>query len=565
MSIFSFGRTLRSSQRLVTILTVLARHGFGQLVVSLRLERFIPFRQKLGVRTMPGVRGEDLEVIANRATRVLEELGPTFIKLGQALASRPDLLPIEFQTAFRKLEDDVDPFPYAEVEQAVLRDLGAPIGDLFSNFDAEPVASGSIGQVHHATTAEGVKVVVKVRRPGIERLVMHDVALLRGLADLVERHIPEYRIYRAPMLVEEFNRTLRRELDFVNEASVTSRFHEEFEDNPSIQTPRVFWDLTSHNILTLERIEGLTVRSDDDIKGHGLDRKQLARNLLDAFFHQYFHMGVFHADPHPGNLLAQPPDRWGIIDFGQTGRLDDEMRSRLVICLVAATNRQLELVVDVFDDLGALPDDIDREQFTGDLAVLLDKYYGTPLKHIRIGTLFEEVVAVARQHSVVLPRDFVLLGKSLSTVGGMATRLDPECAPVQVVRPKLNRMLIERLSPNRLKQRATSHAYHLATFFQQGPQMLRRFLRKLLRGQTQIIFRHEGLANFIQELDRSSNRIAFSVVTGAIILASSILMNAKLGPFVPGTDISVLGLAGYVIAAFAGLWLLISIFRSGRL
>ena len=564
MGILSFGRTLRSSQRLANILTVLARHGFGHLAVRLRLERFVPFRQKLSRRLGVGEAGpEDLSNIAHRAARALEDLGPTFIKLGQALAARPDLLPAEFQSAFRRLQDKVRPFPFDQVRQTVQVDLGEPLEKLFRSFDEPPFACGSIGQVHYATTVEGLSVVVKVKRPGIERTVMNDVALLRTLAKLIERHMPEYRIYRPALLVDEFARTLTRELDFVNEASITARFSEAFADDLHIRTPQVFWELSSHNILTLERLEGLTVSPETDFEAAGLDRRRLAHNLLEAFFKQFFELGLFHADPHPGNLLAQAPESWGIIDFGQVGRLDADLRSRLAMGLTAAVNRQFDLVIDILDDLGTLPEDADHGQLKNDLAALLDKYYGTPIKRIRIGSLFEEVVAVARQHRVILPRDFIMLGKSLASIGGVALMLDPDCAPLEFIKPRLNRLLVEKMSPRNLAGALGLNVYHLATLAQQAPQMLRTIARNLMRGQMRLIFRHDGLDNFINELDRASNRIAFSVVTAAIILGSSVILLAKVGP--KWGEVAYLGLVGFVVAAVAGLWLLISIFRSGRL
>ncbi|MBN2581684.1 MAG: AarF/ABC1/UbiB kinase family protein [Planctomycetes bacterium] len=578
MSIFSFGQTIRSSQRLATILTVLAKHGFGHLVVSLRLERLVPFRQKLSSKFPPKpVTQDDIATVATRAAEALEDLGPTFIKLGQSLAGRPDLLPVEFQNAFRRLHDHVRPFAFDEVQRVIRHDLDHPVDELFTSFDETPFACGSIGQAHRAVTHDGRRVVVKVKRPGIERLIMNDVSLLRALAQLIDRHLPELRPYRPQMLVDEFARTLHRELDFVNEASVTARFYEAFAQNENIQTPQVLWQLSSHNVLTLEQLEGVTVTPTTDYEAKGLDRKLLAQHLLDAFFHQFFEMGTFHADPHPGNLMAQAPGRWGIIDFGQVGRLDPGMRSKLAICLISAVNRELDLVIDILDDLGALPEEIDYGRLRNDLANLLDKYYGTPIKRINISGVFEEIVGLARDHRIVLPRDFVLLGKSLTNVGGVALMLDPDCAPVEVIKPKLNRLLLERISPSRVASNLSVNAYHVATIMQQGPQMFRRFFRNLMRGKMRLVFRHDGLDNIITELDRSSNRIAFSVITAAIILGSSIILQARIGPSVghmipwigshlPSIgEIPLLGLIGFVMAAVSGTWVVISILRSGRL
>jgi len=564
VGILSFRHTIRSSHRLAQILTVLVRHGFGHLVVSLRLERFVPFRKKLSHRVSPGKDvPEDLSSIAARAANAMEDLGPTFVKLGQALASRPDLMPAEFLSAFRRLQDRCRPFPFDEVRETIERDFRRPVEELFPSFDAVPFAQGSIAQAHYATTADGTDVVVKVKRPDIDRTIMGDISLLHTLAELVERHMPQYRMYRPRMLVDEFAHTLRQELDFVNEAAITSRFYDSFADDPSIGTPRVFWDLSSRDVLTLERLSGTVISTDTDFAALGIDRPRLARNLLDAFFKQFFELGLFHADPHPGNLLARAPDRWSLLDFGQVGRMDESLRTRLAMCLMATVRRELDLVVDILDDLDTLPEDLDRSHFKNGLVALLDKYEGMPIKRMRITTVFEEVVTMAREHRIILPRDFVLLGKSLATVGGVAMMLDPDCQPIEIITPKLRQLIRDRVSPGRVVRDLGTNAYHLTSMLNQGPQMLRRLLRNLTRGQTRIIFRHEGLDNVIGEVDRSSNRIAFSVITAAIILGSSVILLAKVGPTIG--DLAILGVLGFVIAAVSGIWLLISILRSGRL
>jgi ubiquinone biosynthesis protein len=560
VGLFSIRHTLRSSTRFAQIISVLVRHGFGHFVVSLHLERLVPFRKKLSRRPPEG---EDISSIAHRVARVLEDLGPTFIKLGQAMASRPDLMPTEFQVAFRRLHDGVRPFPAEQARRAVAKSLGKPVEELFDAFDDTPVACGSIGQVHHATLPGGESVVVKIKRPDIQQVVTNDIALLRTLAELVERHLPQYRMYRPRMLVEEFAHTLRHELDFVNEGAVTSRFHESFGDDATIRTPKVFWDLSSRDVLTLERLEGTTVSPETDFAALGLDRKALAHRLLDAFFRQYFEMGVFHADPHPGNLFARSGNRWSLIDFGQVGRLDSGMQSRLATLLEAAVRRDLDLVLDVLDDLGTLPEEVDRGHLKKDLATLLDKYYGLPMKRILITTVFEEVVELAREHRVILPSDFVLLGKSLATVGGVALMLDPDCSPIEIIGPKLRPLMLERFSPKRIGLGLRSNAYHLSSILHDGPHMLRTLMRNIMRGKMRIVFRHDGLDNLISELDRSSNRIAFSVVVAAIILGSSVIMLANVGPKWGGTP--VLGLLGFLMAGISGAMLLVSIWRSGRL
>jgi len=564
MSLMPFGRQIRSLTRLGHVVTVLSRHGFGWVVVSLRLERLVPFRKRLLQRREPPEQRPD-ESTAARVARVLEELGPTYVKLGQVLGSRTDLLPPAFIREFRKLQDRVAPFPTAQARQQIREQLGGPVEEFFDGFGEEPFAAGSIAQAYAAQTKDGQPVVVKVRRPGIRQILDADIDILLRLADLAERYVPEYRVYRPVMLVEEFAQTVRREIDFVSEASNTQRFHRAFEQEPHVRVPRVLWDLTAGGVLALERLEGVPIYDDQALARIGADRKALARHMTECFMRQYFELGLFHADPHPGNLVVQAPDVLGILDFGQIGRLSDGMRSRLGTVLVAALNHDFDIVADVFDDLDALPDDLESERLKGDLAALTDKYAGVPIGRLNLKDLFDEITATARRHRVVLPRDFVLLGKSMVAMGGVALGLDPEIQMVEVVRPKVRRLMAEKASPRRLAHHGLTSAYHLAAMAEQGPRSLRQLMRKLIRGRFQILFRHENLEHLINELDRSSNRIAFALIVAAIILGSAILVQAQIGPNVPYTEVPLLGILGFFLAGLLGVWLVIAILRSGRL
>jgi len=564
MTLIPFSRQFRSLGRLGHVGSVLTKNGFGWLMVSLRLERLVPFRKRLlGSQVTPGAR-TDVSMAA-RVARVLEELGPVYVKLGQVLGGRADLLPPAFIDEFRKLQDRVRPFPTAEARAEIERELGGPVEGFFAEFAAEPFAAGSIAQAYAARTKDGEQVVVKVRRPGIRHVLEADIDILTRLADLAERYVPEYRVFRPTLLVEEFAQTVRREIDFVSEASNTQRFRQAFARDENIRVPRVLWELTAGGVLTLERLEGVPIYDSEALDRLGVDRKALAKALNDCFMRQYFELGLFHSDPHPGNMVVQAPAVLGILDFGQIGRLSDSMRASLGTVLMAALNREFDVVVDVFDDLGALPDDTDADRLKADLAALTDKYSGMPIGRLHLKDLFDEITSVARRHRVVLPRDFVLLGKSLVSMGGVALDLDPEIRMVEVVRPKINRLLLEKASPKRLLHHGLTSAYHLASLVEQGPRSLRQLVRKVLRGRLQIQFRHENLERLITELDRSSNRIAFAMIVASIILGSAIVLQAQVGPNVPGTEMPMLGLLGFLLAGLLGVWLAIAILRSGRL
>jgi len=564
MDLMPFGRKLRSLGRLGHVVSILSKHGFGWLVVSLHLDRLVPFRKRL-LQLPPGDEEAAGPTMAGRVARVLEELGPTYVKLGQVLGSRADLLPPAFIEEFRKLQDRVVPFPTREARAAIEEELGGPVERFFDEFGPEPFAAGSIGQAYAARTKDGRPVVVKVRRPDVGQVLEADLTILGRLADLAERYVPEYRVLRPGMMVDEFAQTVRRETDFLAEASNTQRFGEAFADTPGIRVPKVLWNLTSSGVLTLERLEGVAIYRADALAAAGADRKALASHLTECFLRQYFELGLFHADPHPGNLIVQPPETVGILDFGQVGRLSDGMRGKLGTALIAAVQRDFDIVMDVLDDLEALPDDVDADRLKADLAALVDKYSGVPLKRLDLRSLFEEITGAARRHRVILPRDFVLLGKSLVTMGGVALDLDPETSMVEVVRPKMRRLAADKVSPRRLLHHGMTAAYHLTAIAEQGPRDVRQLVRKLMRGRLQMVFRHENLDRFITELDRSSNRIAFAMIVAAVILGSAVVMQAHIGPRLPYTDVPVLGLLGFLLAGVLGIWLVIAILRSGRL
>lgn len=502
------------------------------------------------------------DTIAKRVTLALEELGPTFVKLGQLLSTRPDVVPEEFIQEFRRLQDRVQPFDAAEAKARIATELGAPIRELFSHFNDIPRASGSIAQVHDARLLDATEVVVKVKRPGIDRQIMTDLDLLRLLADQAER-VTDLKVFRPAMMADEFSQAVRRELDFITEAAFTAQFAKDFE-NRNIGIPAVYWDFTTSSVLTLQRLSGLNLTDPSQLNKAGVDKKRLAHDMLSAFMHQYFDTGLFHADPHPGNLLVTPTGRLSLVDFGMVGHLGTELRNQLNAILIALAQSDLDLVVDILSDIGVLSDDTDLGEFKLHLTALLTKYYAIPVKRIDTRTIFSEIMRIAREHRVVLPRDFVLLGKSLATITSLARQLHPDVNMAEVVGPHAKTLITQRFLPGQLAKSLTSNLWRLSNMVTQVPRDLRQILKKFLAGKLQMAFRHQGLENFITELDRSSNRLAFSIIVASIVIGSSLIIHAKIGPMLLG-NISVLGFIGYAVAFVLGVLLMIAILRSGRL
>lgn len=558
MSITGIARTYRSLQRLRQILQVLAKHGFGHLIDRMRLRRYLPLAGRITRKPPPAE-----EVLgAKRVRLVLQELGPTFVKLGQMLSNRPDLLPESYLQEFRLLQDRVAPFDSKLAHQRVEEELAGKLDELFSAFDSEPLASGSIAQVYYARTRDEQEVVVKVKRPGIEKTLLTDTDLMGQLARLAERHIPESRVIRPTLLVEELSRILKREMDFISEAAYTAKFYQAFADEKMVHTPEVYWEYTTSSVLTLGRLRGRNI-SEVIKEAPDSQRKLLARRLADAFMKQYFELGLFHGDPHPGNILVDEEGHISIVDFGMVGHLTEELKDQLAATVIALVNRDLDVIIDTYEDIGILPPEVDPAALKPELVELLDKYYGMPLALIDQRRVFLEVMAVARRYGLLIPRDFILLGKSLVTIISLAKELYPEFDVAASLHPYAERLARERYSPQKIARSFSVTAWQLLGLLQHAPRDLKRLLARTLAGRLQMVFRHEGLDDFTLQLGRSGNRLAASIIIGSLLLSASLILAMKVPPKL--FDVPILGLAGYLVAGMLGIWLVIAILRSGRL
>jgi ubiquinone biosynthesis protein len=567
MSLATLPRTVRTFARLRVIAQVMSRHGFGHFVGRLQLGRYLPKTRLLRRYRPVEEPGEidPLEAIGNRLVKVCEELGPTFVKLGQIASTRADILPRQILTALESLQAEVKPFPAEQARRIFQKDAGVKVDDAFKSFTDTPFASGSIAQAHRAVTNDGQEVVVKVKRPDVEQIIQLDVYVLKFLAEQAETLFPELRPYRPKLLVEEFTQTLQRELDFVNEASATTRFYDAFADDAHITTPQIRWDLTSTNILTLEYLDGARFRDVINGKSPQCDRSALARSLAECFLYQFFEFGLFHADPHPGNLLIRPPDGVILIDFGMVGQIDEQLSERLVIGLVAAVKKEVEIIVDILADLDALGPETDRRLLARDLRSFLDKYHGLPIRRLDMATIFRELIDTVRRNDVTLPRDFVAMLKSLAEVSGVVLQLDPELNLVELLQPKLSKLIRDRFSSRRLARTAGVSAWHLVSILRDAPRLMHEVMRGMGRGRFQVNIRHENIDHLVRELDRSSNRLAISVVMAATIIGSSVLLRLSPDFTILGLSVRYLGFAGFGLAMFMAAGLVAAIFRSGKL
>ncbi|MHC5111979.1 MAG: ABC1 kinase family protein [Planctomycetota bacterium] len=574
MTPLQISRNIRSLKRLRQIATTLTQHGFGHVVDRIDMGRYVPVWMHRKSKKEAEVIDQSGSSLGRRLAQVCSDLGPTFIKLAQLISSKPDIAPPEVLDELRKLQDDVPAFGTLDAMKIIEQDLEQPADECFASIEPHPIASGSIGQVHCATTHSGKPVVVKIQRPGIDDIIAGDMQLLRWMAETLENVMPELGVYQPSVMVNELEQMLTRELDYINEASTTQRFRQAFEDTPNICIPKVFWDLTAPRVLTLERLPGVNIASlmaepeadaESDADTANVDRKALAESLADSYLRQIFEMGLFHADPHPGNILVQKPDRLGLIDFGQVGIISDDFITELIVLIYACVNRELELAIDTLIDMGAIGPHADHVSIERKLRSFIDKYYGLPVKRMHAATLLNEFVDSIRGEDITIPREFSQLIKAVATVSITITQLDPDLDLVELLRPRLRQALKDRLSPLRLSRSTTRMGWDVLTAIRKAPRRLRALFRRFGTGSWQLQVRHENIERLIQELDRSSNRLAFSIVIAAIIIGSSVVVSASTELSILGFRFQYLGIIGYLMAGILGLALAWAIFRSGRL
>ncbi|MBW2630393.1 MAG: AarF/ABC1/UbiB kinase family protein [Deltaproteobacteria bacterium] len=554
-------RTYRHMNRYRQIITVLFKYGFGDLVDRLHVGQYL----EIGMQMVSRKRRERVEKLtrSERLRMALEELGPTFVKMGQILSSRPDLIPVEFIEELSKLQDSVPPFPFSQVREIIEAELTSPIDGIFQRFEETPLAAASIGQVHRAQLKDGEDVIVKVQRPGIRTTIEVDLEILLHLAILIERHIEEWEIHRPTRIVEEFARSLEKEIDYTIEASNAERFARQFIGNSSVYVPRIFMETTTKQVLTMEFINGIKASEIDKLDNDGLDRNIIASRGADLILEQVFKHGFFHADPHPGNVFIMPDNVICYLDFGMMGRVDRYAREHFADIVYGYVRRDESKIADAILKVVEWDIEPDRRILERDISDFVESYLYKPLKELHIGDIFQKLLELIINHGLRLPADIFLMIKAMAQVEGLGLVLDPDFDMTQRATPFIKHIKLERLSPKRVVGDFFESGGDLVQLLKDIPGELRTILKQLRQGKASIVFEHRGLENVISGLDRSSNRIASSLIISSLIIGSSLIIRTKIGPFLFGFPI--LGLAGFSIAGIFGIGLLISILRSGRM
>ena len=541
----------------------MVRHGFGYFLEAHKLTDLLPGRSAEArlaeAETSVGsARGQHLR-------ELLDELGPTFVKFGQLLSTRPDVVPPDIIAELRGLQDDVRPFPFEQAERVIEEDLGNSLERLFLDFDRQPVAAASIGQVHRAVLPNGREVAVKVQRPGAPRQIEADLTLLYQAARLVKERVRALDFVDARALIDEFARQIRQELDYRLEARNAQTFHRNFASNPHVRVPKVYWQYTRARVLTLEWLDGSHV-ADVDLSPLTLDeRRDLAYLIAETWMTMIFRHGFFHGDPHPANILVlEEAGSIGLVDFGAVGKLTDADMSKLTRLFIDAAAENVDVIPKRLADLGVRYPKEREEEFLAVIREMYYRYYGASLAEIDPLQVIREAFQLIYAMNLQLPTRYLLLDRAIATVGAVGVELYPDFNVFEVARPYARGLMLERFTPQRVARRAQRDAIRYAQIFAEAPYQWHDLMEQVRDGKIEVGFVHKGLDEFLESIQRVFNRLAVAlIVTGGLIGSSMIGIFAKTGPQLLG--INAISVVGFALSTVLGVWLLWGVVRSGRL
>ncbi len=554
------GRSYRHAVRYKQIAAVLVRHGLEDLAGRVGLDRHVPRRRPEASKppSHPHASGW------SRLRVILEELGPSFIKLGQMASTRPDLIPQAACDELAKLQDEVPPFEPKEIRRTIRLELGEPIEKAFDKFEIRPIASASIAQVHKAVTLDGNEVAVKVQRPGIRRKIAVDLEIMFSLARHFEKHSHDMEVLQPVLLTEEFSRTIKRELDFECEAGNIERFARNFGDDPTVHVPKVYRKLTTSKVLTMEFVNGVKVSDVEALRKSGADPETVAKRGADYITRQIFKYGFFHSDPHAGNILVMPKNVICLLDYGQTGTLSQRNRESLGEFTVGLARRDVKRMARALAQTARASTDPDSlSALEGDLEDFVEQHLYKPLEEIRMDKVFGEVIALLVRRRLRLPPVFYLLGKALAAAEGNGRRLWGRFNLVCHLQPFVRQMLRRRYNPRRLAEEISVAAADWRRLLKNMPAEVSEILSRTRQGRLRVQFDHRGLEPMLRTHDRISNRIVFGLVLAALIIGSALVVHADIPPRWNGLPI--IGIVGFVAAGLMGFVLLISIIHRSKM
>ncbi|GLX69370.1 ABC1 kinase family protein [Paenibacillus glycanilyticus] len=546
----------RHLQRYREIAVAFVRNGFGYIAKDLGLP-------DTGLKIGGERRGIRKRTVGERIRMFLEELGPTFVKLGQMASTRPDLIPAGIITELERLQDQVQPFTYLEAVHIIEHELGMPIERLFAEFSEVPMASASIGQVYRARLIDGTSVAVKVQRPHIQKIIETDLDILSEIARVAEHRLEWARSYRVRDMMDEIAKALRSELDYELEARNAERFAAQSSKLDGVIIPAVYWDYTSKLVMTMDYVEGIKLSDRDRLVEEGYDCKKLGERYAKTIFHQVLVDGFFHGDPHPGNVLALPDGNLAFLDFGMVGRLTPDTKKHFATFVIGLRNQSTSTIIRAINGMGFIPDDTNMKALRADVDEMRDKYYKVPLSQVKIGESVSELFALAFRHGIRIPSELTLLGKTFLTMEGVATSLDPAISVFDVAEPFGRKLVIEKLDPRRLARKWVDDIPDYLELLSDVPLSLRSVLNTLRKGRVGLDLAIPELNAVLKKMDQISNRLSlsivllsFSIIMVGLIIGSSMGHQSTVLWNIPAIEI------GFGIASILFVWLIVAIIRS---
>ena len=558
---------MKGIRRFGAIARVLTRHGYGNVIDHL-------FKGDRADNNNDVDHGPTVQVAFHspvRIRRMLEELGPSFIKLGQLMSVRADVFPPEYTEEFKKLQDSVPPVSFSSIKTVLETELGARIEDIFAEFSPESIAAASVAQVHEARLMNGDRVAVKIIRPGIERKVREDIQVMGYFAEKLEKAFEFARIIGVINLVKEFERTIFRELDMHIEGGNIEKFAANFADSTEIYTTRVYWEYTTRSVLVMEYIDGIKMDEVEKIRQAGIDPQEIAMIGLRSFSRQLMDFGFFHADPHPGNTLVMYDGRVSLVDFGIIGYLDQEAMMQVANIFLGYAEHDYDMVMDAFRDAGLIDDHIDLKQFRTDLKDMSEPFYGRSLQSIAVKDVYEQVMRLAYKYHIRFPRNLLLLLKTFVQTEGLGKILGSTASILEVTRPYAKKLVQRGYDTNNLLKNLGREGRNLGTYLKMMPRFTHAILQRTAEGKHRIEIFHNGSDAIITRFERGLNRAVMGMIVAASTIAGSLLLNSPVKIFdisLAGITFSftaMLGVTSYCIATSLGLWLIVSIFRSGKM
>jgi len=544
----SLVRAIRSFSRLRQIVNILFKEGIEEIIDELRFRSHLPFekqiqrKKKKTSRTPPEV----------RLRRAMDSAGGAFVKLGQMLSLRPDLIPQEYCDEFAKLQDHVSPFPYSQVKKTIEKELGKPLNKIFREFEKEPIASASVGQVHKAQLKSGHWVAVKVQRPNIRKSFNADIDILSYLVEKVEANIPEIRKFKPRKILTEFEEYTKEELDFTQEAGNIDVFFKRYKYHPHIKVPRVFWDFCSPKVITMSFIKGEKVSEAKNLTKK--DKKKITLVVYRSFIDQIFDMHIFHADPHPGNVFIMENKKIALLDFGIVGRISPDFAASVELLLIGLVKGDLDILTESFMEIGVVPGDIDERSFKEDIFNAWGKYHGKDTSQINMKSFFMDSFEIARKYDIEYPGNFVLLTKAVITTEALGRKFYPEGNFVKICTPQVENLIKKQKSPENIFRSVKKDVIQFGSTIKKFPQDLRTLMRILRKGTNiRVDIDNQDIKSFTRELDNSSNRVALGILIGSCIIGAGLIILAGIGPLIFG------------IPLFAWFILFIALMLSGAL